>query len=118
MKIAQEEIFGPVQVLIPFEDEAEAFELSPRRDQAVGIDRVELDHLGQQQRLTRHPAIRHRASHPFEHETLVRGVLIDQNQPVVGLCDDIGARHLPARDPEREVGRFGRGRRDGERRAA
>ena len=43
----------------------------------------------------------HAAAQLFEHEALVRGVLIDDDQPVVGLGNNIGARDLAARDAER-----------------
>ena len=42
-----------------------------------------------------------RGAHPFEHQPLVRGVLVDDHQPVLGLGDDVGRRDLPARDAER-----------------
>ena len=54
------------------------------------------------------PPSGHRRAHPLEHQPLVRGMLVDEHQAVLGLGDDIGARDLPARDAEREVDRLGR----------
>ena len=71
---------------------------------------VELDHRGHQQRLARGDLVaRPRGAQPFEHQALVRGVLVDDHQPVGGLGDDIGLRDLAARDAERIV-RLGRDR--------
>jgi len=36
----------------------------------------------------------------FEHEAFVRGVLIDQHEPIGSLGNDISVRHLPARNAE------------------
>jgi hypothetical protein len=71
---------------------------------------IELDDFGEEQRLAGDPAALHRAAHPFEDEALVRGVLVDQDEAVLGLGDDIGLGDLPARDAEREVDRLGTGR--------
>jgi hypothetical protein len=49
----------------------------------------------------RPPAAARRA-HPLEHQPLVRGMLVDDHQPVLGLGDDIGRRDLAARDAERD----------------
>ena len=40
-----------------------------------------------------------RGSHPFQHQPLVRGMLVDDDQPVLGLGDDIGRGDLPPGDP-------------------
>ncbi len=49
-------------------------------------------------------------AHPLEDEALVRGMLVDEDEPVLGLGDDIGFRDLPAGDAEGEVYRLGDGR--------
>ena len=67
----------------------------------VAVGFVELDHLGDQQGLARDRAALARRAHPFEHQPLVRGMLVDDDQPVLGLGDDIGRRDLAARDAER-----------------
>ena len=62
---------------------------------------------------------RRRRAHPLEHQPLVRGMLVDDHQPVLGLGDDIGRGDLAARDAERDrlgtgaVARLRRGRRAG-----
>ena len=53
--------------------------------------------------LRRPPALARRA-HPLEHQPLVRGMLVDDHQPVLGLGDDISRGDLAARDAERVVG--------------
>ena len=83
----------------------EALELEPEfgkladpRLEPVAGGLVELDDFGDQQRLaaaTPPPALAARM--PLEHEPLVRGVLVDDHQPVLGLGDDIGRGDLPAR---------------------
>ena len=43
-------------------------------------------------------------AHPLEHQPLVRGMLVDDDQPVLGFGDDIGRRDLAAGDAEGKVG--------------
>ena len=40
-------------------------------------------------------------AHAFEHQPLVRGMLVDDDQPVLGLGDDIGRGDLPAGNAQR-----------------
>ena len=91
------------------EIEAEFAELGRARFEPIASRFVEFDHFGEEQRLAGDAAARHRLAHPFEHEPFVRGVLIDEDQPVWALGDDIGFRDLAAGDAEREVDRLGRG---------
>ena len=53
-----------------------------------------------------------RGAHPLEHQPLVRGMLVDDHQPVLGLGDDVGRGDLAAGDAER-VARHGLDRRLG-----
>jgi len=39
----------------------------------------------------------------------MRGMLVDDDQPVLGFGDDIGAGDLPARDAQRKALPLGRG---------
>ena len=64
-------------------------------------------------------AARRARAHPLEHQPLVRGMLVDDDQPVLGLGDDIGRGDLPARDAERDsFGTGGDGRLGASRRGA
>ena len=74
----------------------------------VAIDLVEFDAFGDQQHLARDLAVGAGGAHPFEHEPFVRGMLVDDDQAVLGLGDDIGLCDLAAGDAER-VGGDGRG---------
>ena len=44
------------------------------------------------------------AAHPFEHQPLMRRMLVDDDQPVLGFGNDIGGRHLSSRHPQRISG--------------
>ncbi len=90
--------------------EAEVRKIGLRGFQPVAFRLVELDHLREQQRLTGdHPTLP-RSAHPLEHQPLVRGVLVDDYQPILGFSDDISRRDLPAGDAEWEGGHgFDRG---------
>ena len=83
--------------------EAHAGKLARRAFEPVAIGLVELDHFGDQQRLAGDRAALARGAHPFEHQPLVRGMLVDDHQAVLGFGDDIGRGDLPARDAEREA---------------
>ena len=89
--------------------EPEPGELKRGLLEPVAIGFVHLDHVGEQEGLARDAVTLRRRAHPFEHEPLVRGVLIDDHQPILGFGDDIGRGDLAARNPERE----GRNRRGG-----
>ena len=93
--------------------EAHFVELGDARLDPVAGGLVELDHFGQQQRLAGDAAIGHRPAHPLEHQPLVGGVLVDEDEAVLGLGDDIGGGDLAAGDAERE-GLRPRHRRDGQ----
>src|SRR6476661_7810657 len=73
---------------------------------AAGTDRtsIEVDDLGKQQRLPRHLAALASRAHPFENKALVGGVLVDDDETVLGLGDDVGRGDLASRDSEREAG--------------
>ena len=55
------------------------------------------------------PDLLERRLHALVDQPLVRGVLIDDHQPVAGLRDDVGVVHLRARGAERTVEHVGRG---------
>ena len=73
-----------------------------RAFEPVAIGLVELDHFGDQQRLAGDRSALPRRAHPFEHQPLVRGMLVDDDQPVLGLGDDVGRGDLAAGDAERD----------------
>ena len=89
------------------EDQAEAGQLVGRAHDALGLGGVELDDLGDQQRLARDAAGLHLGLHALVDQPLVRGVLVDDDDAVAGLGDDIGLVQLGAGGAERE-GRWGR----------
>jgi len=63
----------------------------------------QLDDLREQQRLRSDRPGPERPLHPLQHQPLVRGMLIDEDQPVAGLGDDISRRDLRPRDAHRMV---------------
>ena len=83
--------------------EAELGEFGSGAFEPVAIGLVELDDFGDQQRLAGDGAAFARGAHALEHQPLVRGVLVDDDQAVLGLGDDIGRRDLAAGDAEREA---------------
>ena len=68
--------------------------------EAVAAGLVEFDDFGEQQRLAGDAAALHCATHAFENEAFVSGVLVHEDQAIFGLRDDIGLCHLSARDAE------------------
>ena len=87
----------------PFDFQPQIGQLGRRRLDPVAVGLVELDHFGNQQRLARDfPAVA-RGPHAFEDQPLVRGMLVDDHQPVLGFGDDVGRGDLPARNAERIV---------------
>ena len=64
---------------------------------------VEFDDLREQKRLTRHGSAFPRRAHPLEHQPLVRGMLVDDDEAILGLCDDVGRRNLSPRHAERMI---------------
>jgi len=70
--------------------------------ESVAIRLVEVDHLGDEQGLTRDFSALPGAFHPLEHQSFVGGVLIDDDQSVLGFGDNISRGDLAAGDPERE----------------
>ena len=96
----------------PFEVEAEFLEFGDPRLQPVAGGFLQFDHFGQQQSLGRYTLPLHRAAHPLQRQPFMRGMLVDDDEAILGFRDDIGARHLSARDAERETATF-RGRRSG-----
>ncbi len=93
----------------PLEVEAETGEFGGARLQPVARRFVELDHFGQQQRLGVDAAVGGCPLHAFEHEALVRRMLVDEDQPILRFGNDIGVGDLPPGDAEGEAVRF-RGR--------
>ena len=60
---------------------------------------VELDHGGHEERLAGGGLVpRAGRAQAFEHQALVRGVLVDDHQAVGRFGDDVGLRDLAARD--------------------
>ena len=70
---------------------------------ASQLRRVELDHLGQQQRLPPDPALAQLGLQPLVDDALVRGMLVDQDQAALGLGQDPAAVQLGARGTQRVV---------------
>ena len=69
---------------------------------------LQLDHLGQQQRLPAHAAVAQLGLQPLVDDPLVRRVLVDQDQAGRGLGQDLAAVQLGPRRTQRVGGR-GRG---------
>ena len=89
--------------------EAEALQFFGARHQPLGVGGIELDDLGNQQDLPRDARLLERGLHALVDQPLMRGVLIDDHQPVAGLRDDVGVVHLRAGGAERTVEQIGRG---------
>src|SRR4029077_7882426 len=66
----------------------ETLQLGGRRCQARGRLAVEFDHFGDQQHLSGDAAIGERALQPLIDEALMRRVLIDNDERILGLGDD------------------------------
>ena len=81
--------------------EAQALQLGAPPENQLDLRRVELDHLGHQQSVARHPARRQRRLHPLVHQPFVGRVLIDQHQAALCLRHDIAVVQLGARGAER-----------------
>ena len=84
----------------PLDLQAQLGQFACRVLQPVAFDLVKLDRLGDQQRLSRNRAAGIGLAHSLEHEPLMRGMLVDDHQTILGFSDDIGRRHLPSRDTE------------------
>ena len=66
----------------------------------AGFALVQLDDFGNEERLALDAAIVERPLHALVDEALMRGVLIDDDDAVVGLRDDIGVVQLRAGDAQ------------------
>ena len=79
--------------------------------EAVAAGLLEFDDFGNEQRLaSRHSLFRARRFQPFENKAFMRGVLVDEDEPVFRFCDDISVGDLPARDTKWEFLRICRDR--------
>ena len=87
-------------------------EICGRPLETIAFGFVEFDYIGDQQRLTANGTTLARGPHPFEHQTLVSCMLVDDHQPVFGLGDDVSRGDLAARHTKR-VARHWRHRRLG-----
>ena len=67
---------------------------------------VELDHFGQEQDLARDAGRGDRRFHALVNQPLMRRMLIDDDDAVIGLGDDIGLVQLRPRRAQRELRRF------------
>ena len=83
--------------------EAVAGKLLGARDEPLDVGLVELDDLGDQQDLAGDAGLVERRLQPLVDDALVRGVLVDDDEPVARLRHDIGLVHLRARGAERPV---------------
>ncbi len=81
--------------------ETEALKLGGGGAEARSGLAVELDHLRDEEDLAGDAAIGERPLQPLIDEALMRGVLIDDDQRVLGLGDDEGVVDLRARRAER-----------------
>ena len=81
---------------------------SARATKPRGVGLVEFDDLRDEQDLPRHAGLVDRRLHALVDDALMRGVLVDDDQPVAGLRHDIGLVHLRARGAERALDQFGR----------
>src|SRR5437899_1172002 len=79
-------------------------------DLDVGL--VELDDLGDEQELPRHPGLLQRGLQALVDEPLMGGVLIDDDEAVAGLRHDVGLVYLGASGAERLIETIGYGRRE------
>ena len=87
-----------------FDVEAKVGKLACSAFKSVAVGFVELDHFRQQQRLPRDRPTFPRRAHPLEHQPLVRGMLVDDDESVFGFGNDIGRVDLAAGDAERVAG--------------
>ena len=83
---------------------------------ALDIGLFHFDDRGNEQRLARHVFARARGLQAFIHKTLMRRMLIDNDESIAGLSDDISCREsAPARrraahrDPPARAAPHGRG---------
>ena len=85
--------------------EAERSSSPAAPDRRCGGFGVELDHFGDQQHLAGDAAIGEGPLQPLIDEALMRRVLVDDDERILGLGDDEGVVHLRARSAER-IGRL------------
>ena len=90
----------------PFDIQSHAGQLGRGALQAIAIRLVEVDHFRHQQGLARDGASFPRRAHALQDQPLMRGMLVNDYEPVFGLCDDVGGGDLPPRDAKGE-GRHG-----------
>ncbi len=96
--------------LCSFQFQAQACECRGGLGQARRVGLRQIDHGGQQQRLGGDAAVEQLAAQNLMGQTLMRGMLIHQNERGIGGGgDDIGVQHLCQRRAERMGGRIGQG---------
>ena len=89
----------------PLDRQAKPGERRRRSLDPVAVRLVQFHHFRDQQRLAGcHCPLCAGGLEPFQHEPFMRGVLIDDDQAVLGLGHDIGVGDLPARDAQRMIG--------------
>ena len=74
--------------------QAQGLQLLRPAGDALGLRRVQLHHLGQEQGLSGHTAGLQLGLHPLIDQALVGGVLVHHHQAVPGLGDDVGGVDL------------------------
>ena len=82
------------------EDESRLLQFIAALREAAGRNLVELHHFGQQQHLACDALLGHLGLHALENETLVCGVLINDDDSIPGLGNDVSVVELGAGDAE------------------
>ena len=86
-----------------FEHQPVAREFGGARHQPLDVGFVELDDVGDQQKLPRHAGLFDGGLEPLIDDALMRGVLIDDNKPIARLRDDVSVVNLCSRGAERMI---------------
>ena len=86
-----------------FEHDAVTGEFVGARHKPLDVSFVELDDVGDQEKLPRHAGLRNCCLEPLIDDALVRGVLIDNDEPIARLRDDVSVVDLRTRRAERMI---------------
>ena len=85
----------------PLQLQSEVRELGEGALKPVAIGLVELDHFRDEEVLTRPGSACPSSAEALEAKPFVRGVLVDDDEPVLRFGDDVGRRDLAASNAER-----------------